>query len=566
MRQTAQAETEQQFEQQPAPDETDRSDENQEVPILVTAGGKICLFCAHEGNMHPDLQSSTEEIPTLLYRWSNVDSQGVNSRRLFQAGLFAEGTEYAHPHEFPQGVFNQYIENHVRIKKTLSPFISTFRIMLAPIHRALRNEEGAIVSIIDQKKLETPVYSAHTLIKTLNLRFSWYNGAAEYLIWGSIPKSAIVCSFKASTLLRIAQENPKVEELLQLEKIKSFPRCGKPLHRELAKGPGSLDHETGVTIGKFLFQLEVPYEHCKSVSYSMYCSWRMKRRGSVEEFYGGVEDGYYSLNQHLTPSPVMDNSEIPDDMSEISEVSELPDNAQISEAAEIANISEDFEMIDRMSETSEMSEFFEFLDNAQILEAAEMSNISEHLEMPEQPVSPRTRQFSATSDMSDISDIFNIKGPGVLETADYQTDEETVTDDDPRTSIDLFSEAGSPRRSVSAVTKLFDGATKQWIAQQENNNTDLSSCGPPGSSAQTAISLDSDDEFDDVFGQCKNESSVPSSSPPALDLKEIIPEETIVNNEEKNDSPVVSHGSAPASSTPLDRFAADRARVLHFWG
>ncbi|KAL3470219.1 hypothetical protein BJX99DRAFT_55572 [Aspergillus californicus] len=57
------------------PHETDRIDKNQDIPILVTGGGKIYLFYAHDGNMYPDLQSTTEEILPLLYRWSDVDSQ-----------------------------------------------------------------------------------------------------------------------------------------------------------------------------------------------------------------------------------------------------------------------------------------------------------------------------------------------------------------------------------------------------------------------------------------------------------------------------------------------------------
>ncbi|PLB45511.1 hypothetical protein P170DRAFT_413787 [Aspergillus steynii IBT 23096] len=471
-------------------DKTNRTDENHkaQAPVLVTAGEKICLFCFEEGNVHPDLQIS-DELPPLLYRWSNVDSQGVNSRRFYQAGLFAEGTEYLHPHELPQGEFHRFVENHVRISKSLSPFISTSRTILAPMHRALRNGEGAIVSIIDQKKLNTPIYCAQTLVKTLKLKFKFYNGAAEYLVWGSIPKSAIVCSFKASSLLKISRENPEIEDFLQFENMLSFSRTGLALHQILGSGPGSLDYQTGATIGRLLFKLEVPYEYCKNVSQGMFYSWWMKRRGTWEDFHRGVEDGYYLLPATNTA---------------------------------------DKEMLD----------------------------------------------------VPDIPDVSELAGPGFPESI-HQSDEETVTNDDPRTPIDLFSAADSPPPSPGsqspspgpAVVKLFDGATKQWIAQQgKRNNKDrfpseLSE--QTGSSAETAISIDdSDDEFYKVFSsqpsRIKDEPSIFGSSPPALiDLEEIVPKPIVTVNDMRT---TAQGGSVPKRQNPHDQFAADRERVLRFWG
>ncbi|KAK1145344.1 hypothetical protein N8T08_004219 [Aspergillus melleus] len=554
-----QAEQEHQHSQAAAPvaDQTTQNQDapnqnvpNQEVPILVTAGGKMCIFCFQEGNMHPDLRSPADEIPPLLYRWSNIDSQGVNSRRLFQAGLFAEGTEYFHPNEVSQEEFNKHVENHLRIQESVTPFISTFKMMLAPIHRALRNEEGAIVSIIDRRKLSTPVYYAKNMIRTLDLRFRWYCGAAEYLVWGSIPKSAIICSFKATTLLRIARENHEFEDLLQFDNIASSLRCGKALHRVLGSGPGRLDHVTGAIIGRFLFQLGVPYENCQAVSYGMYNSWWMKRGvGSLEEFYRGVEDGYYALDQHLTPPPGMASTgdeEMPDD-----DISEMPEDSD----SELT----DNQILQTFDESPEL------LVNCQIPRVFQTSH-----------------QGSGISDMADVFDVFEGPGlPGLPEqlAEAHQSDDETVTNDDHRTSIDLFSIPSSPSPSPSpsppppapAVIRLFDGATKQWIAQQ---NSDASS-EPPGSSAETAISVNSNDEFDMIFSECKGESSVFGSSPPAaLNELHLIPDEKpILALKDDNRSgsrfpatPINPRDRYPMTSIPRDRFAADRERVLHFWG
>ncbi|KAI9038547.1 uncharacterized protein KD926_010676 [Aspergillus affinis] len=544
----SQAERENKF-NQPTARATDETDQNQEVPILVTAGGKFCLFCFQECNMHPDLQSPADEIPPLLYRWSNVDSQGVNSRRLFQAGLFAEGTDYFHPNEVPQDVFNKHVENHLRIKRSVTPFISTFKMMLAPIHHALRNEEGAIVSIIDRRKLSTPIYYAQSLVKTLDLRFSFYNGVAEYLVWGNIPKSAIICSFKATTLLKIARETPEFEDLLQFDSIASFRSSGKALHRVLGSGPGRLNHETGTILGRFLFQLGVPYENCQTVSYGMYNSWWMKRGGgSLEEFYRGVEEGYYALDQHLTPAPTMASTED----------EEIPENEEILGAEEIPEDDDMFEM-------SEVSGF-------EPPETPETPQISEAcVESPGLPVNCQVSLVLKIPQPSEIfvfSDHFdNFEGPGFPELPEaHQSDDETVTNDDPRTSIDLFSMPSSPVPSPSQsplpVIRLFNGATKQWIAQQGD---DTPPSRLPGSSAHTPISVDSDDEFDVIFSGCKSESSVFGSSPPAaLNELSLVPDEKtkpIVTLE--NDNQIGRR--LVATPTPRDRFAADRERVLHFW-
>ncbi|THC98892.1 hypothetical protein EYZ11_001605 [Aspergillus tanneri] len=56
-------------------------------------------------------------------------------------------------------------------------------------------------------------------------------------------------------------------------------------------------------IGRLLSCVELPYDYCKPVSEGMFYSWRMNRTGSWEDFYRGVEDGYYSLTQEFTTPP-----------------------------------------------------------------------------------------------------------------------------------------------------------------------------------------------------------------------------------------------------------------------
>ena len=114
--------------------------------------------------------AGAKDIPPLLYRFSNIDSAGINSKQLIVAGLFASDADVKPPDEFSSDEFKNHVTNHVRINRVLTPFISTFMTPLSPIYRALKAREGAIVTIIDATKLQTPVYSAKTLVFDMNLR------------------------------------------------------------------------------------------------------------------------------------------------------------------------------------------------------------------------------------------------------------------------------------------------------------------------------------------------------------------------------------------------------------
>ncbi|PLN84556.1 hypothetical protein BDW42DRAFT_35259 [Aspergillus taichungensis] len=272
---------------------------------LVNSCGKLCYWCVLENPALDDqeTQDTTRAggIPPVLYRWSNVDSQGVNSKKLFFAGLFGDGVDYFPPEQLQQSEFDAFVKTHISIEKSPTPFISTFTSMLAPLHRALRNQEGAMISIIDTSKLQTPVFSARDLVKRLKINIRGYHGGGEYLIWAKVPSPAIVCSYKASTLLEIAKAVDDIGSILQLDTISSFKRARPALHQALKEGPGRRDFESGLTIGKLLSMITVPREYCKLVGEGLTYSWRFTRDGSLEEFHAGVEEGYnaHSYNPDL---------------------------------------------------------------------------------------------------------------------------------------------------------------------------------------------------------------------------------------------------------------------------
>ncbi|KAJ0423981.1 hypothetical protein BJY00DRAFT_309796 [Aspergillus carlsbadensis] len=271
--------------------------------ILCTAGGKACFWCHLEGLDQEETGYQQVKIPQLLYRWWNVDSQGVNSRDLFVAGLFTSTSMLA-PDTISKEEFKLRFLNHISRKHISSPFISSFQSALSPIHRGLCNQEGATVSIIDSSKLKkSQVFSAKEFVQRNSVRIGrTYDGRGEYLIWGLIPKDAIICSFKITALREIAAKDLEIERFLQLDMIAAFKRARRPLHKAMEKRAMGLDQRTGATVGRLLSSLGVPCEYSKAISEGLAYSWRVKWRGKPwNDFNQGVDLGF--RGERTLPSP-----------------------------------------------------------------------------------------------------------------------------------------------------------------------------------------------------------------------------------------------------------------------
>ncbi|EYE94837.1 uncharacterized protein EURHEDRAFT_479335, partial [Aspergillus ruber CBS 135680] len=247
--------------------------------------------------MQDEVQSAPEistDIPPIYYRWANVDSQGVNTKSLIISGLFSNSDQdFFGPDEIPQEAFEQYVIKHVSTEKFLSPFISTFQSLLAPVHRAIRAGEGAAVTLIDTSKLETKVYSAKSLVWDLGIKIKGYRGFGEYLVWGKVPTPAIICTLKISTLVSIAEEDTGIGEILQLNRIKSFKRNRNELQTALSRGPGRVDGSSGLVVGRLLRKLNVPDPYLEAVAVNISYSWRFARCKDTSNYMSGVQAGYH---------------------------------------------------------------------------------------------------------------------------------------------------------------------------------------------------------------------------------------------------------------------------------
>ncbi|KAL3494945.1 hypothetical protein BJX62DRAFT_233913 [Aspergillus germanicus] len=336
--------------------ETSSQIESEEVPIDSTARYEFTegqrLDTSEESQPVTNLLCTAGETsggyqvetPQLLYRWWNVDSQGVNSRDMFVAGLFTSTSMFA-PDTISKEEFKLRFLNHISRKLIPSPFISTFQSALSPIHRGLCNQEGATVSIIDSSKLkQSQVFSAKEFVQKNSVRIGrTYDGRGEYLIWGSISNDAIICSFKITTLREIAAKDLDIERFLQLGTIAAYKRARRPLHQAMENRAMGLNQRAGAAVGRLLSALGVPCEYYKAVSKGLAYSWRIKsRRKPWGDYNEGVDLGYrgeYTLRSP-SPSPVTNSEDIftsfetisdsPSDDDEVDAVTDDEDNVVVS--------------------------------------------------------------------------------------------------------------------------------------------------------------------------------------------------------------------------------------------
>ncbi|KAJ5151358.1 uncharacterized protein N7482_010610 [Penicillium canariense] len=213
------------------------------------------------------------DLPPLLYRWSNIDSQGVNSRSLFRAGSFADtNSPFFGPEDLSEERFLNFFTAHVTREHVLTPFISTCTGPLTPIHRALRKGEGAIVTIIDPLKLRTPVFKAQPLTQITKTTVHRWRGYGEFEIWGLVTTDAIIASFKITTLQEIASVDLEIQQFLQLPLIQLQKTSDLWLRRALLQNIGAyVEHQS--VLERLAEQLGVPIEYCARVAVGIWESW-----------------------------------------------------------------------------------------------------------------------------------------------------------------------------------------------------------------------------------------------------------------------------------------------------
>lgn len=249
------------------------------------------------------------QVPSILWRFSNDDSMGINHRSGYIANAFLNEignipTPDERAEEFPT-----WLEIHVRPRKIPSPFISTSTDPLVAIHRALTRDQNAFVSIIDSTQIESQnVFYMRDLMKQYNIYTPGYRGAKEYVVWGTICRPAIVSSIRADDFIQIANSHSDIKAAFQLDTITASPNCKSQLHNRLALKTFESDFEVGKTVGKFLRIIRLQPAYLEDVSKSLNTSWSWTVSDDVTDFIRGVKNGFHTTIAPSSPVHVPENT------------------------------------------------------------------------------------------------------------------------------------------------------------------------------------------------------------------------------------------------------------------
>ncbi|KAH8700896.1 hypothetical protein BGW36DRAFT_425699 [Talaromyces proteolyticus] len=234
-----------------------------------------------------------DQMPSLLFRFSNDESAGINTRFGYIAYAFTENlANIPNPAERLEE-FPAWVWTHVNKKRIPSPFISTSIDPLIPIHRALRANRNAIVSIVDPGQVNPDhVFYMRDLMRRYSIRTMGYYGTKEWIIWGSISRKAILTTFRIDELLALANQHQDIEAVLQLDKIAASKTVKTKLHDKLSEKRFENDFVVGTTIGKLVKLLRVRNEYVNDVALALNVSWSFASSRNTDEYLRGVESGH----------------------------------------------------------------------------------------------------------------------------------------------------------------------------------------------------------------------------------------------------------------------------------
>ncbi|KAK9853160.1 hypothetical protein MYU51_006901 [Penicillium brevicompactum] len=285
---------------------------------VVTSHGKLCLWCYHENQSESthsmqqtespkvtskDMEDPDEiddegfpetEIPPLLYRWFNEDSQGANcetrgphSAKGFVSGLFCQEPYFSND-DLTDSQLENYFITHVNKLKHATPFISTSESPLAPIHRAIKSSKLAYLAVIDTTKIKTRVFLANPIAKQTDTFTKRWEGKGEYLIWGEVPRCAVAFVFPVSEIERLAAQNRDIGRLLLLRILRRSRFCDQVLRFQLAKRKKH-PFKSGRTLGKFLMLLGFPRLYWEDFARRFMSCWGWHKLEDQVEFLRGLK-------------------------------------------------------------------------------------------------------------------------------------------------------------------------------------------------------------------------------------------------------------------------------------
>lgn len=275
-------------------------------PVPTEAVSRIRSFALGNNNQQP---TRPNQVPNILWRFSNDASMGINHRSGYIAGAFVNDIGGIPTPEDRAQEFPTWLEIHVRPRRILSPFISTSTDPLVAVHRALTQDRNAFVSIIDSTQINSQtIFFMKDLMRQYNIYTPGYRGAKEYVIWGFICRSAVITSIRADELVQIANTHPDIGAALRLDIISASVNCKSQLHNRLAEQTFESDFAVGKTIGKFLRMIHLQPIFLEDVSLSLNTAWSFTVSDDTTDFLQGANQGFQDTTADLSPADMPENT------------------------------------------------------------------------------------------------------------------------------------------------------------------------------------------------------------------------------------------------------------------
>lgn len=222
---------------------------------------KVRPTCMNREEAHPPL-------PVVLFRVYSDASQGLNSAEGFIASHFQDHDDLPLPPDYSDHDLENTIRKHLsRHHDFKSPFVSTSSCLVKVMRRAIKASEEAQdlnscrISIIDTRKVGQGdcIFYARPYRDLFRARgfFQWrYSAEEEYLVWGGIPRTAILADLPLQGLSSFLAEDPVLSQAfdidVSLEEVHEMCRTLKgkrtPLSSELVAGIARLIASLGMEI------------------------------------------------------------------------------------------------------------------------------------------------------------------------------------------------------------------------------------------------------------------------------------------------------------------------------
>ncbi|KAK2772097.1 hypothetical protein FQN53_004776 [Emmonsiellopsis sp. PD_33] len=271
--------------------------------------------------------------PQIVYRFYNADSSGVNTPTYFSAALWASGPSHIpHPCLVDERILASTAKTHLSRYNIKSPFISTFETPLPAVHRMLTKGNNASFAVIDLSMLDqSKIFSARAILKKDPLgeditHGCGYDGRSDWLIWGDIPESCIICTIPEEKFRHITSMNEDISCLLQVEDIQSFKVNRWGLKQRLSSSPTEIEYASGEVVGKFLRLAGLPEEYGDVVAGRICQAWKFCWTNELgyKRYLMGVHAAY-DQGTSITPHVDDDSDDDSDDGSD-DEINAEPDN------------------------------------------------------------------------------------------------------------------------------------------------------------------------------------------------------------------------------------------------